>query len=243
MGKKIKEVDGLLEESDFVPNNISGSAKKVHQVCPSFLKPIKDDLYVFIKKFRDQGVQTTNHMVLREASCLLPSFNLKSFHAKHQAVNHITKQLGFTWCVATHTAQKHFKETEKESKDFINMVQARLHSRSKDNMINMDQTPIQFSFHSRTTWDVKGKKTIQVRESTNDTKRITLAATVTASWTMLTPFMIFKGTPNGQIAKNELHTFPVGSKYECQPKAWMDEPNMHAWIDVVLAPYKEEKDK
>jgi hypothetical protein len=228
MGKKIKEVDSLLEEPDFVPNNITGSAKKVHPGCPSFLKPIKDDLYVLIKKFRDQGVQTTNHMVLREASRLLPSFNLKSFHAKHQAVNRITKQLGFTRRVATHTAQKHFKETEKESKDFINMVKARLRGRSKDDVINMDQTPIQFSFHSQTTLEVKGKKTIQVRASSNDMKRITLAATVTASGTMLTPFMIFKGTPNGRIFKNEFHTFPAGGKYTCPPKAWMDEPNMHA---------------
>jgi hypothetical protein len=71
------------------------------------------------------------------------------------------------------------------------MVKARLRGRNADNVINMDQTPIQFSFHSQTTLDVKGKKTIQVLDSTNDMKRITLAATVTASVTMLTPFMIF----------------------------------------------------
>jgi hypothetical protein len=107
----------------------------------------------------------------------------------------------------------------------------------------MDQTPIQFSFHSRTTLDSRGKKTIQVRASTTDTKRVTLAATVTGDGRMLTPFMIFKGTANGRIAKREFGTYPAAGKYACQPKAWMDELNMQAWIDVVLTPYKEEKDQ
>jgi hypothetical protein len=197
----------------------------------------------FINTFREHGIQTTTQMVVREASRLQPSFQMKSSHAKLQAASRFTRHLGFTRRVATHTAQKHFKETERESKDFITMVKARISGRCKDDVLNMDQTPIQFSFHSRTTLDVKGKRTIQVRASTNDTKRITLAATVTASGRMLTPYLIFKGAPNGRIVKTEFGTFPEGGKYACQPKAWMDETNMHAWIDLVLKPYKDEKDR
>jgi hypothetical protein len=167
---------------------------------------------------------------------LLPAFAEKSFHTKEQAVYRLTKQLGFTCRVATHTAQKHFKETEHISQDFMAMVCARLHNRNRADILNMDQTPIQFSFHSQTTLDTRGKKTIHVRASTTDTKRITLAATVTGDGRMLTPFMIFKGTPNGRIANREFGTYPAGGKYACQPKAWMDEPNMQAWIDAVLTP-------
>ena len=59
----------------------------------------------------------------------------------------------------------------------------------------------------------------------NDTKRVTIAATVTASGKVLTPSMIFKGAPNGCIATQEFVTYPVAGKYACQPKAWMDETN------------------
>jgi hypothetical protein len=145
--------------------------------------------------------------------------------------------------MATHTAQKHFKETERESRDFIGMMRAKLHGRNKDDIVNMDQTPIFYSFHSRTTLEAVGSRTIQVRASTNDTKRVTVAATVTASGKMLTPFMIFRGAANGRIVKNEFQTYPVDGKYACQAKAWMDEVNMHLWIDLVLKPYNDAKEE
>ena len=117
--------------------------------------------------------------------------------------------------VATHTAQKHFKETEKESKDFIAMVKARLHGQNREDIINVDWTPIQYSFHSCTTLDIVGKKTIQVRSSTTDMKCTTFAASVTVSGRMLSPYMVFKGAPNGRIAMREFVTYHAGGKYAC----------------------------
>jgi hypothetical protein len=60
---------------------------------------------------------------------------------------------------------------------------------------------------------------------------------------MLSPFMIFKGAPKGRIASREFGTYPATGKYACQRKAWMDEEQMHAWIDLVLTPYKKERDE
>ena len=73
-----------------------------------------------------------------------------------------------------------------------------------DDIINMDQTPVPYSFPSNRTLDKKGSKTINVRMSTSDMKRTTLAATVTASSRLLTPFLIFKGKTDGRIASREL---------------------------------------
>ena len=108
------------------------------------------------------------------------------------------------------------------------MMKAWPYGRNKDEIINMDQTPIAYSFHARTTLGIKRTKTIQVRASTHDTKRFTVTATVTVSGKMLPPFMIFKGASRGCIATREFVT-PAGRKYACQPKAWMDEVQMHAW--------------
>jgi hypothetical protein len=38
-----------------------------------------------------------------------------------------------------------------------------------EDILNMDQTPIPFSYHSMRTLDKKGSKTINVRSSTTDT--------------------------------------------------------------------------
>jgi hypothetical protein len=108
-----------------------------------------------------------------------------------------------------------------------------------DDIVNMDQTPIPYSYHSNRTLEKKGVKTIHVRSSTTDTKRATLAATVTASGKLLKPMLIFKGQANGRIERNEFQTYPENCVYAMQPKAWMDEKMMHKWIDDVLIPWKQ----
>ena len=108
-----------------------------------------------------------------------------------------------------------------------------------DDIVNMDQTPIPYSYHSNRTLKKKGVKTIHVRLSTADTKRATLAATVTASGKLLKPMLIFKGQANGRIERSEFQTYPENCVYAMQPKAWMDEKMMHTWIDDVLIPWKQ----
>jgi hypothetical protein len=124
-------------------------------------------------------------MLSREAACIVLAFHHKTTMAKVvQIVHCFTKHLGLIQRVATHTAQKHFKDTEAESKDFIAMIKARLQGRKKDGILNIDQTPMAYAFH--TVLETVGTKTIQVCASTTDTKHVTAAATVTASGKMLT---------------------------------------------------------
>jgi len=123
--------------------------------------------------------------------------------------------------MATHTAQKHYKETENEARDFIAMMRERTIDRNKEDIINMDQTPIAYSFHSRKTLETKGTKTIQVRASTTDTKRVSVAVTATARGKMLPPFMVFKGAPNGRIANENLAlTLQAESMHASQRHGW-----------------------
>jgi hypothetical protein len=92
----------------------------------------------------------------------------------------------------------------------------------------MDKTPIPYSYHSNKTLDMKGKKTIHARALRMDTMHVTLADTVTASGKVLSPFLIFKGKPSGCIAMREFSNYPNAGKY--------------AWIDVVLKPWKDDRD-
>jgi hypothetical protein len=66
-----------------------------------------------------------------------------------------------------------------------------------DDVINMDQTSISYTFTSNRILEKKGVKTIHVQISMTDTKRATLATTVMRSGKLLTPFLIFKGKADG----------------------------------------------
>ena len=137
---------------------------------------------------------------------------------------------------ATHTAQKHFMDSEADAKDFIAVMKSKLEGRNLDNVLNMDQMLIPFSYHTNMMLKVKGARMVHSRASTTKTKHVTLAATVTGSGKMLPPFLIFKGKPQGHIALCEFGTYPDEGRYACQEKAWMDESKMNEWINIVLQP-------
>ena len=101
----------------------------------------------------------------------------------------------------------------------------------------MDQTPVPFTYDSKKTLELVGKKTVHIRKSTNDTKRATFAMTVTASGKSLQPVVVFKGKPGGRIDKREFPTYPRSMIYACQENAWMDENVMLMWVEKVLKPY------
>jgi hypothetical protein len=107
----------------------------------------------------------------------------------------------------------------------------------QDYILNMDQTPIPFTFNKKKTLELIGKQTIHIRKSTNDTKRVTCAFTVTASGRSLTPFLIFKGSSKGRIVNKEFPNFPNDCMYACQENAWMDKEMMLLWVEQILAPY------
>jgi len=105
--------------------------------------------------------------------------------------------MGFTHRIGTHVAQKNHKDAEEEAANFMMMMRQKVVQMDPDDVINMDQTPIPYSYHTSQTLDKKGTKTIHVRASTSDTKRTMLAATVSSSGKLLKPLLIFKGKTNG----------------------------------------------
>ena len=239
--KAVKAADDLEKANNiFVHYKVNGSTRKIHCGQLSILSAVRDDLQQFIAATRTRGIQVSSRMVHHEASRLLPNFMTRSINAREKAVLHFTKQMGLTHRAATHTAQKDHHETEEESRHFIEMMRDKVADKDPALILNMDQTPIPFSFHATKTLEKKGTKTIHVRSSTSDTKRVTLAVTIDASGGMLPPMLIFKGAANGRIAR-EFVTYPDGGHYACQKKAWMDEEMMSKWIDDVLVPWRNEK--
>ena len=139
----------------------------------------------------------------------------------------------------THQSQRPWEEMTSDAKDWIEMVRPMLvgDHRDKKFILNMDQTPVNFSMNGSRTLSAKGVKSVHVMETTNDTKRVTVAVTITAAGDQLRPVMVFKGVPGGRIEQREIGTYPDGPKYCLQKKAWMDEAVMLKWVEDILEPY------
>ena len=134
--------------------------------------------------------------------------------------------------MGTHVAQK----APSESMGRPKMLEPCCH---QDSVLNMDQTPVPFTYDPKSTLELVGRRTVHVRKSTSDTERTTLALTVTASGKAMIPLIVFKGKPNGWIVTHEFPVYPEGLEYACQENAWMDERVMHLWVEKVLKPYVE----
>ena len=61
------------------------------------------------------------------------------------------KTIGITHHAATLTAQKNYQETVEESRHLIVMIKDKVVDKDPSDTINMDQTPIPFSYHSSKT--------------------------------------------------------------------------------------------
>ena len=163
-------------------------------------------------------------MILMKAAKISRQFHKKSREAQISCVQRFVKAQGLVHRLGTHESQKAPEETKTEVLDFMGVIclKLQLQCRSKAFILNMDQTPIPFTFNSKSTLEVVGARTVHVRKSTNDTKWATAAITITASGKMLPPLLIFKGAKNGRIAKKEFPTFDKSMYYACQENAWMD---------------------
>ena len=205
----------------------------------SILKPVEQDLLQFIFELREQGMAVSHQIVMIRAASVSRPFREKSRVAQYNCARRFVKSQGLVYRMSTNESQRDPRETSAEALDFVRSVCPKLTQpcRHQDFIINMDQTPIPFTYNSTKTLEVVGRRTVHVRKSTNDTKRATFAMTVTASGKVLKPYLVFKGKPQGRIEKREFPTFPKEILYACQENAWMDERVMLLWVDKILKPY------
>jgi hypothetical protein len=124
----------------------------------------------------------------------------------------------------------------------------------------MDQTPVLHAMNPKDTINRRGTCTINLRKAGGNSRRVTVAITITASVHQLPLLVMFKGKslycctantvsniivdccilaagmPNGMIARREVPTLPAGLIYRLNKKAWFNKQIMLDWIDHVLAP-------
>ena len=106
---------------------------------------------------------------------------------------------------------------------------------SGTNIVNIDETNIDFEMVSGMTLSGQGDRTVSIKKS-GSSSRCTVLLGVTLSGDKLPPMIIFKGQPNGRIARewnNPEFGYPEDCEYEVQEKAWIDQVTFLKWIQKV----------
>jgi hypothetical protein len=116
---------------------------------------------------------------------------------------------------------------------FLNMISAVRQRNTKVTFINMDQTAVQFEMVPHTIVHFVGARSVPVRLMGSEALRVTVTLTVTSRGEKLSPYVIFKGSPNGKIQREfttDQTVYPQSLAYNVQPKAWMDSSLVLDWI-------------
>ena len=189
-----KQILNWKKQSEKMKGKSNQHAKSLGDGVQSFLSPCTDRLLSFIFEMRETGMAVSVNSIVLKASQLSREFREKSMTARHSAVRRFINVHGFMHRMGTHLSQCQPSEMEEIAADFIRVTQEKLQMSCRDEayIINMDQTPVPFSYDPKKTIEVVGRRTIHIRKSTCNTKCATCALTVTASGKMITPLFVFK---------------------------------------------------
>jgi hypothetical protein len=120
--------------------------------------------------------------------------------------------------MGTHESQQRPGEVVEEAMDYMVMMHTIVEGPKRDQhfILNMDQMPVFFSISKKKTLKIIEARTIYVCTSSNDMKHATVAVTTAAVGTVLPSTIIFKGKPDGWIARTEFSTYLPTYHYKCQ---------------------------
>ena len=102
---------------------------------------------------------------------------------------------------------------------------------SYDLICNMDETPVFFDMVPSRVVEKKGKKSVRVRSTSSEKRRVTAVLACSATGEMLPPMIIYKGKTARTIKQVKAGTDSTLVPY--QVNGWMDEPQMLKWITNV----------
>ena len=159
------------------------------------LDEVEEELVRFVDEWRAKGLPVSRLSLVRKACQLSPAFSEKSLPAQKMAISRIMARNNLAHRMSTHAAQRPPEEVAQEALGYLEVIRPIISdsNRSLEFTANMDQTPMWHAMTAKGTIDTVGKRTINVRTSIGDSKRVTVAVTITASGHQLPSMIIFKG--------------------------------------------------
>jgi hypothetical protein len=168
---------------------------RLHKGPASILQEVEQELIDYIHLWRQKGFPVSRLSLIRKVGQLRPEFGEKSLMARRMVVSRFLARNKLTHRVATHKAQRCPGEVRDEALAHLEVQVPRVNDlcRHQDFILNMDQTPVYQAMDEGRTIDFVGVRTVNLRTSANDSQRVTVAVTITASGKQLKSMIVFKG--------------------------------------------------
>ena len=247
----------LAAEFDLFPAQIRNwrkshfllSGAKSHKQClgnghTSSIQHLEEDLLSWFVMRRELHLHVSYQLMEVKACKLDRSLLELPPESRYQVVRRFCIRHGMRIWRGTHQCQQNPEEVLRVVYNWFAAIRPVVNRPilNRSLILNMDQTPIPFSLSPKTTLAYLGERSIGLRRSGNSPVRATCALAISSAGDKLKPMIIFKGTATGNIARNELATYPTASRilYKCQKNAWMDADMVSIWIDQILHPYIQE---
>ena len=143
-----KQILKQKKQAATMKNKNNQQAKSLGDGVTSFLSPYTDNLLSFIFEMRETGMAVSVNSVIVKVSHLSREFREKTYTARHSAVHQFINVHGFMHWMGTHLSQCQPSEMDKIANDFVCVICQKLQMscRDQDYVINMDQTPVPFSY-------------------------------------------------------------------------------------------------
>jgi DDE superfamily endonuclease/Transposase len=197
-----------------------------------------DELKAYFENIRSMDRVVTVGMLCFELKRLKPTLDIDL---------RILRKRIYRWLSSEHIVQRRVTHVAQNTRydssvieQFVTFVNGQIAtgSFSPDSVVNIDETNIEFDMTGSVTLANQGSRTVSLRSS-GSSARCTVLLGVTFSGKKLPPFVIFKGMPNGRIAREWTGStdFPSTSIYAVQQKAWIDERTFLEWIRKVWGPF------
>ncbi len=191
-----KQDEAMMEQKK---HNIR--ARSVHSGCTHCLAKHTEALLAFIFELQEKGMGVTIPMVAVKAAQISKSFNDKTRLAQYHSARRFVCAQGLVFRLGTYKSQSSHQEVITNAMNFIVSVvrpKVLVPTRHQDNILNMDQTPVPFTYNVRKTLEIVGVALYTFGGSLQAIPSVqTFAMTVTASRKVLKPVINFKGTQNG----------------------------------------------
>jgi hypothetical protein len=168
---------------------IAGSGRKL-----SYPMEKEEQLVAWVLEQRDLHLAVTvQHIVDQARLTIQPS--TPSFQGSRGWIQKFMRRNNLSLRAKTSIAQKLPAALEEKMATFIRSVRdVRKELKYPDSMIvNMDETPMYFDMTTNKTVNQKGAKTVSVRSTGADKRRLTVVLAASGDGQMLSPMIIFKG--------------------------------------------------
>lgn len=229
-------------------NVLSASSKTKRSISkgrPSTIKHLEERIIGWALEMRQRGVPIKYKHLQIKACREDDNFRGKTTQQQYHMIRRLCKANCLVPRRGTHQAQEQPQVAIDEALEWLLETRPVVSAPNVDRkyILNMDQTPLNFSLQDGSTLNLAGERTVTVRGTGGGRDRTTVCLGVAADGSKLKPMMIFKGNPTGTIARRELPENPNRDDIAlvCQPNAYQDEANMLQWIELCLAPYVADK--